>query len=301
MSDFHPDDTFLRASAYLDGELEAAESARAEADPAVMAEVELLRALQTDVRAVEPPTPGARERAVSAALAAFDALQPAVESTVVVPLRPRPAYTRWLAVAAAVVGIGLLGVIVATAGWGGDGDDADLALDAAADTQFAPAAAEAESSSLAAPLPESLAGADQATAFDAGAPDAAAEAAPATEAPEATMAPAATALAAEASGEATMSTGAPPFDLATPIPDEVTLGIVGRQLLEQANAQPSATTARTTTDAACEDDAEARTILGEGSYLRDDVAVPILIAVDETTAKIVAVDPATCAVVAVEP
>ena len=51
----------LRASAYLDGELDAAETDRAEADPAVMAEVEQLRALQADVRRRSPTTVATRD------------------------------------------------------------------------------------------------------------------------------------------------------------------------------------------------------------------------------------------------
>jgi hypothetical protein len=303
MSDFHPDDTFLRASAYLDGELDAAETARAEADPAVMAEVDLIRALQSELRDVEPFDPRARERAINAALAEFDELTAAD----VVPFRPRPSYTRWLGVAAAVVGVGLLGVIVATAGSGGDDDDAaEIAFESSAQDLDD---AQAQRSSLEAPAPaaEAVESGDTAAVLSAGgdaadAPEATV-AAEATMAPAATEAPAATALAADASAESTTSAGAPPFDPNVPIPDEITLGIVGRQLIaSQSSPQVDDESVRSTIETACDDDAEQpRTILAEGSYLRDGAAIPILIAVDASNDKIVAIDPESCNVVAVEP
>lgn len=120
MNDDDLSELILRASAYLDGELDADETARAEADPAVMAEVEQLRALQDEVRAVEPPTESTRESAIGAALAEFDRSRTAAPSAVV-PLRRRPSYARWLTAAAAVVAIGVLGVVVAQSG--GDDDD----------------------------------------------------------------------------------------------------------------------------------------------------------------------------------
>jgi hypothetical protein len=302
MSDFHSDETFLRASAYLDGELDAAESALAEADPAVMAEVELLRALHESVRDVEPPTARVRERAINAALAEFDELR----TVDVVAFRPRPSYARWLGAAAAVVGVGLLGVIIATAGSGdGDDDSAEIAFEAPTEQQLDLTAADDDASSPAAPLPESLDSADEAAVFgaDAEAAPEAAEATMAAEAPAATGAPAATELAADAGAQPTASAGAPPFDPAVPIPDETTLGIVGRQLIaQQASEASTVTSARATPETACDDDRDLpRTILSEASYVRDGVAVPILIAFDTTNAKIIAIDPDTCAVVAVEP
>jgi hypothetical protein len=113
----------LRASAYLDGELDADEMARAEADPAVMAEVEQLRALQDEVRHVEPPSHAAREAAITAALAEFDARH--VASPGVLTYKPRPAYARWLGAAAAVVAVGAVGVVIAQGG--GDDESTDSA------------------------------------------------------------------------------------------------------------------------------------------------------------------------------
>ena len=54
------DEQYLLASAYLDGELTDDERRLAEADPAVMAEVEQLRALQAEIADVEPPTAAAQ-------------------------------------------------------------------------------------------------------------------------------------------------------------------------------------------------------------------------------------------------
>jgi hypothetical protein len=299
MSDFHSDDTFLRASAYLDGELDAAESALAEADPAVMAEVEILRALQDDVRDVEPPTAGARERAIGAALAEFGAIRPSIQPTVVAPFRPRPAYTRWIAVAAAVVGIGLLGVIVATAGRDGDnGDAGQVAFEATAEVT-ADGAGAAATSSPAAPLPESLAATDQATVLQAdaaGAEEASEATVPAAiEAPEPTEAPAATERAAD-DAESITASGAPPFDPSVPIADDVALRVAGIRLIEQLNSPSPAPTP----DSPCDDDPDRpRTLLSEATYMRDGVPVPILIAIDKTNADIIAVDPSTCDVIAV--
>jgi negative regulator of sigma E activity len=150
----------LRASAYLDGELDAGERALAEADPAVMAEVEALRSLQDEIRDVEPPRADTREAAITAALAEFDALQPATAPAAaagpgagrVVPFRPRPSYTRWLTAAAAVVAVGLVGVVVAQSNRGGDDKDSaaiegDLAeAPSAARSDTAAADAEIQSS-----------------------------------------------------------------------------------------------------------------------------------------------------------
>ena len=63
MNDDDTTDALLRASAYLDGELDPAETALAEADPAVMAEVEQLRGLQDELRQVDAPSATARDAA----------------------------------------------------------------------------------------------------------------------------------------------------------------------------------------------------------------------------------------------
>ncbi len=121
---------FLLANAYLDGELTDEERRIAEADPVVMAEVDGLVALQSELRAVEPPSGAAREAAIAAAMTEFGrmstptaatAATAAGATTPVVPYRPRPAYGRFLAIAAAVVGVGVLGVVIANVP-GGDDD-----------------------------------------------------------------------------------------------------------------------------------------------------------------------------------
>lgn len=122
----NPDNDLL-ASAYLDGELTDDERRIAEADPAVMAEVERMRALSERLAAVEPPSSEARERAIAAAMGVFAELRadsaatpPAPPPVVDIGRRRDP--MRWLGAAAAVLVIGLLGVVLATGG-GGDTDD----------------------------------------------------------------------------------------------------------------------------------------------------------------------------------
>ncbi|MDJ0770893.1 MAG: hypothetical protein QNJ12_19020 [Ilumatobacter sp.] len=146
------DEQYFLANAYLDGELTDEERAIAEADPDVMSEVELLRALQADIRAVDPPTDASRESAIAAAMAEFTstgagaaatAVRPAERPAVrTVPFRPRPRYARYLSIAAAVVVVGLLGVVVVM-GIGGGGDDDDTAEDASVETVTDAAADEA--------------------------------------------------------------------------------------------------------------------------------------------------------------
>ncbi|MEO6570493.1 MAG: hypothetical protein ABIO83_03000, partial [Ilumatobacteraceae bacterium] len=97
------DDQFLLANAYHDGELTAAERALAEADPAVMAGVDELRALAVELRDVEPPATVVRDAAVTAAMAEFHRIRtPAAGpvTTATVASRRRPSMSRWLAVAA---------------------------------------------------------------------------------------------------------------------------------------------------------------------------------------------------------
>jgi hypothetical protein len=112
------DDQFLLANAYLDGEVTAEERAIAESDAEVMSAVEELRALQSHVRDIDLPTAEVRNRAIDAAMAQFT---PSSSTSVasetrrgpqVVPFRPRPSYSRYLGVAAAVVAVGLLGLVV---------------------------------------------------------------------------------------------------------------------------------------------------------------------------------------------
>ncbi|HET6663339.1 MAG TPA: hypothetical protein VFG94_03745, partial [Acidimicrobiales bacterium] len=145
-----PDDM---ASALLDGLLTEDEAAAARRDPAVAARLAELGAVR-EAMGTPPasPDPGARERALAAALAAYDAgdeLTDAVASVGTVgPMsgrrraaaRPAPsragtpssapgsahgsARHRWLAAAAIVlVVVGLVGVLARNRGTGGDGSD----------------------------------------------------------------------------------------------------------------------------------------------------------------------------------
>ncbi len=135
------DDQLFLANAYVDGELTDAERAIAEADPTVMAEVDELRALQAELRDVEPPTDTARESAIAAAMAEFTTTtavaapapsSPPGEAAVapVVPLHRRAWFRPTLSIAAAAVGVGLFAVIVTQVG-GGDDDSFDSAEPAA--------------------------------------------------------------------------------------------------------------------------------------------------------------------------
>jgi hypothetical protein len=140
------DDQFFLANAYLDGELTDAERAIADADPTVMAAVEELRALQRTLRDVEPASDSTRDAAIAAAMAEFTrptavpADRPPAPAPI--PFRPRPAYAKYLAVAAGVLGVGMLGVAVANLDTGGGDDSADTAAEEPASE---PAAASEES------------------------------------------------------------------------------------------------------------------------------------------------------------
>lgn len=112
-------------AAYLDGDATAEERARVEADPALGAEVERLRRLAATLRDPEPPRAAARESAIAAALAVFDAEQAgsagqagSIAHTMppdVVTLDRRRGRSRWsagLGVAAAALAVVGVGVIV---------------------------------------------------------------------------------------------------------------------------------------------------------------------------------------------
>lgn len=309
MNDDDLTELILRASAYLDGELDADEMARAETDPAVMAEVEQLRALQADVRFVDPPTDAARESAIAAALAEFDALHaPAARpagspSPTVVPFRPRPANTRWLTAAAAVVVVGLLGVVVASGLGGGDDESESAGLDASA-TTF-----DSGSSRVAEATAESAF--EESAAADAAAEggDAAIEAAPfATEAPQVFASTEESgAEYGEASGEASASAVEPapattsiapqfpPFDAERPIGSELELGAAGTELL----AREAAGTLGATPETRCVLDPYDE--LSFGRYQVGDDVRDVLVAVDRTTSQTAAFDADTCELVALSP
>jgi hypothetical protein len=286
MNDQPTPDALLRASAYLDGEVDAAEIAAIEADPAVMAEVAQLRSLQESIRDVVEPTSHARDTAIAAALVEFDRRR---HPAPVVRTRPRPAYSRWLAVAAAVAGLAALGAVVSQVGGGGGGDDdaAEVADEAGGDDLAASAERTTGLSVAAAPQPESVQSdtmlATGAPAATFGVPDAAAEEA-------ATAAPPETTTAASAAGAA----DPPTFDPNTPIPNELELGRIGRQLLTEWEAGERVSKTGTACDATSPD----VVLLSDALFIVDGVARPVLIAGNRATAETFAVDPDTCVVIA---
>jgi hypothetical protein len=140
-----PDDTEL-ASAYLDGEVTAAERARVEGDLALLAEVERLRRVRAAVADVPPAPATARESAIAAALAAFDEAHAGLGAAAAAPTAPpnvvplaRRRHVRRLqvmtaAAAAAVMVIG--GFVIANRDGGDDDTASDEVMPAAATTSF---------------------------------------------------------------------------------------------------------------------------------------------------------------------
>lgn len=123
------DDQLLLASDYLDGLLDAADRARAEADPVVMEEVERQRQVRELLRGVEAPDPVRRDQAIAAALRVADPAAgpiPPPPAPVPLPQRPRRAWWGFAAAAAAVVvvAVGAVGVL-------GDSSSDDGSFDAA--------------------------------------------------------------------------------------------------------------------------------------------------------------------------
>lgn len=281
------DEQFFLANAYVDGELTADERRIAETDPDVMSEVAGIRALQAEVRAVEPPSATARESAIAAAMAEFGAHVPA-ESTAwaPIPFRPRPAYAKYLGVAAAVVAVVGLGVVVSQAGLGGGDDDA---ADSMSDFPVAEVTAEAAESGSAlidsadrdASAQEPTAAADDA---DGGLENEAGE--PSEE------------MAAEQSGESTSDATVlvasdrvsvpPDFDADAPITNDVELGIFGAYLLDQRDLG----TLGPTPEQNCP---VPYPILAEATYVSDDAAErPVYVGVEEADGLVYAVDVDTC-------
>ena len=124
------------ASAYLDGELDAAERAAAAADPNVMAVVDSFARVRAVVSDVEPTVDSTRTAAIAAALAEFDgrhaaddasaAIAPAAIVTSLQSRRVRSYRILTGVAAAALVGV----VAVAVLNLGGDRSD-DLSSTAA--------------------------------------------------------------------------------------------------------------------------------------------------------------------------
>jgi hypothetical protein len=287
MNDQPTPDALSRASAYLDGELDAAEIAAAEADPAVMAEVSQLRSLQEAVRAVVEPTTYVRDGAIAAALAEYDRKR---HPAPVIRSRPRPAYTRWLAVAAAVAGLAALGAVIATNSRGDDDDAAGVEasdqLLAASEQEASASARVATDAGAAAPQPETAAQSQAALSTEQ------------TQAPAATMYSAQSADAAAAAPATTGASGAvgspPPFDPSTPIPNDVELGRIGRQLLTEWEDGSRDSKTGTPCDASIPD----AVLLSDALLIVDGAVLPVLVAGNRQTRETFALDPDTCVIIA---
>ena len=291
------DDQFFLANSYIDGEATAEERAIAESDAELMSAVEELRALQTLVRDVDKPSVEARDRAIGAAMAQFSTAsststeRKASRQAPVVPYRPWPGYARYLGVAAAVVAVGLLGLVVAQGLNNGSDDAASEPLAAPAPAAAADPSADAERVAPAAPDPE--AAPDEAQAAIAPVPAPAPPTMAMDAAPEAADPGALSALSEELLTE---------FSKSRPVltsPDE--LGQYGRFLSEQNEVGGI----RVIPNTSCVfPDAEVDApILGEAHYMFDDIDQQILIAVrlDETSAgepAVFALDSTTCQIVA---
>ena len=83
------DDLILLASAYLDGDVDAAERAQVESDPELLGEVDRLRAIRALLRDVEPAAISTREEQLASALAAWDRIPEAERTGTTRDLTPR--------------------------------------------------------------------------------------------------------------------------------------------------------------------------------------------------------------------
>ncbi len=312
------DDQYFLANAYLDGELTDDERSIAEGDPAVMAEVEVLRGLQVDLRAVDAPTAAARESAIGAAMAEFAARDAAVATKApapVVPFRPRPAYSRLLGIAAAVVAVGVLGVVIVNSGGGGDNDDSmaePAALEAdAADDGGAESAADrdvAESvtptdleNATAAVAAEEATGdaavqmAESEMADDAMADEGAADEASAEMSAEASDVAATTPAGADVFRDvdvaydtaARVTLERPDIDVDAPITNDAELGAYGSYLLELQNRSALPPTPNTDCD-------PTYNILAATTAIINDVETDVYIAVQEDDERVIGMDKRNC-------
>ena len=306
------DEQHFLANAYLDGELTADERRIAETDPVVMTEVEQLRALQAELRDVPAPTAAAREAAIGAAMAAFGAANrldtastpagdaPGRTGARVVPFRPRPAYARYLAVAAAFVAVAGLGIIVAQGGGGSDDDSADNAsvlLDADADVRteaVTESASTADASDTADAAESEIMAADE--GGDAGM--AGDDMGPQEESAAEPAVGGTADVASEDSVEGTSGSPAdgrvrhrdvpPDFDPEAPIANEVELGTLAAYLIVERDAGRLPPTP----NHAC---ADAQQILDETTLNLDDEQVPVYVDVDEIDGRVAALRTDTCA------
>jgi hypothetical protein len=304
------DEQYLLANAFLDGELTAEERRIAETAPEVMTEVERLRALQAELRDVPAPTAAAREAAIRAAMVEFDSSVAGEVShgvtdhpsgAPVVPFRPRPAYAKYLGIAAAFVAVAGLGIILAQAGQGGDDDAADTAAEMPADASVARDGEALESASPAAADSDVMGAADDAADEAAAEPEADTSADVATEMATEEAAEEATEDTAEEPVEdtaertygTTLSSAPyrevpPDFDPEAPIANEVELGIYGAYLIAERDAGPLPPTP----NHACVD---ADEVLDEATLRLGDQLVPVYVDVREAGGLVAALHRDTCA------
>lgn len=310
------DDQYLLASTYVDGELTADQRELAESDPDVMSEVDRLLDLQTQLRSVEPPSAEAREVAIGAAMAEFSALAsrpapPINAKTTTVQFRRRPAYARYLGIAAAVVAVAMLGFVVATGVRPGATDD-DSSSDAALDVAAEQPADEPASEPAAGDFDRDLIESDGAFADDMAEGDATAEAAAPAAELDADTGSSADEPAAEAADEAADEPAQEPADAASEPADEAELGTVPPEFdadlpLATANelgaygAYLLGLTTSNMLPPTPETSCPQQVILGSTQYLFDGLPIDVLIAVDDQLRTVTAVHPDTCEALVVGP
>lgn len=252
------DEQFLLASAYLDGELTAAERIAAETDPDIASEIDRLAALRTAVRDVVAPAPRVREAAIAAAMKGFTAA-PARRAPAggTFTFRRRPWSVRYLGFAAAAVAVGALGVVVTNA-LNSDAGEGEITESAAVDE----------------PADDGLA-LQAATAI--------AEAAPAAEAERAAESPAAESATADAMAAPAAEA---PVALEQPFGTPAELASFAGSLIEReaAGALPPTPNTR----------CPQPRILAEVEYLVDGRAMLLLVAVDTEVGVVLGIDPTTC-------
>jgi hypothetical protein len=214
-----------------------------------------------------------------------------------VRFRRRPAYARYLGIAAAVVAVAMLGFVVATGlrpSATDDSSSSDAALDVAAEEPADEAASDAATGDFDRGLTES----DEAFADDMAEGDATAEAAapvaeleadssadePAEEPAEAASEPA---------DQAELGTVPPDFDPNRPLATPNELGAYGSYLLglTASNMLPP------TPETSC----TQQVILGSTQYVFDGLPIDVLIAVDDQLRTVTAVEPDTCESLVVGP
>lgn len=252
------DEQFLLASAYLDGELTAAERIAAETDPDIASEIDRLAALRTAVRDVVAPAPRVREAAIAAAMKGFTAA-PARRAPAggTFTFRRRPWSVRYLGFAAAAVAVGALGVVVTNA-LNSDAGEGEITESAAVDEP-----------------------ADDGLALQAA--PAIAEAAPAAEAERAAESPAAESATADAMAAPAAEA---PVALEQPFGTPAELASFAGSLIEReaAGALPPTPNTR----------CPQPRILAEVEYLVDGRAMLLLVAVDTEVGVVLGIDPTTC-------